>query len=489
MSTIKLVIGNKNFSSWSMRPWLLLKNFNIAFDEVPVALYQRNTAEKLGPLSPSLKVPALLHQETTVWDSLAICEYISEALLEGRGWPASPRKRATARSVCAEIHSEFPNLKRDWPMNCKASVQMFASEEIANEMKDKVTVAKINIDENPMTPSKYGVRGIPTLMLFKDGQVAATKIGALPKGKLVEWVESVIWPFRLLEFSVTRPRREAGPFPSPAVPELAQFQEHGFRSRIVGQVGERFPEPLDHARAVQTEEGVDFLLQRQGRHHCLGRVLIRDRAQQRLRLGVVGFAIQGEFQIVGDVIVARIDQGRVRQLRQLSGEGPVQLLGMAAVVAIAGARVEQRVAAEQRRRVGARQQADVRQGVAGRVQAFQIHGLADFDDVAGAQAPIHAGDAILGVPVRQYLGAGGRHHRLVAADVIAVLVGVEDLRDRPAFFLRAGQAARVIEGVDRHGLAGFRAGDQIVEIAVRVGGPDLLDDHGGLPVRWAACRP
>jgi len=134
MSTIKLVIGNKNFSSWSMRPWLLLKNFNIAFDEVPVALYQRNTAEKLGPLSPSLKVPALLHQETTVWDSLAICEYVSEALLEGRGWPASPRKRATARSVCAEIHSEFPHLKRDWPMNCKATVQMFASEEIANEI-------------------------------------------------------------------------------------------------------------------------------------------------------------------------------------------------------------------------------------------------------------------------------------------------------------------------------------------------------------------
>jgi thioredoxin 1 len=59
-------------------------------------------------------------------------------------------------------------------------------------MSEKVTVAKVNIDENPATPTKYGVRGIPTLMLFKDGQVAATKIGALPKGKLIEWVESVI---------------------------------------------------------------------------------------------------------------------------------------------------------------------------------------------------------------------------------------------------------------------------------------------------------
>ncbi len=134
MSSTRLVIGNKNFSSWSMRPWLLLKHFEIPFEEVNVALYQRNTAEKLGPLSPSLKVPALLHHETTVWDSLAICEYVSEALLDGKGWPASPRKRATARSVCAEIHAEFANLKKDWPMNCKASVDLSVSEPIAEEI-------------------------------------------------------------------------------------------------------------------------------------------------------------------------------------------------------------------------------------------------------------------------------------------------------------------------------------------------------------------
>ena len=78
----------------------------------------------------------------------------------------------------------------EWCGPCKQIAP--ALEELAQEMREKVTVAKINIDENPMTPSKYGVRGIPTLMLFKDGQVAATKIGALPKGKLFEWVESVL---------------------------------------------------------------------------------------------------------------------------------------------------------------------------------------------------------------------------------------------------------------------------------------------------------
>lgn len=67
-----------------------------------------------------------------------------------------------------------------------------ALEEISAEMAGKVTIAKVNIDENPMTPNKFGVRGIPTLILFKDGEVAATKVGAVPKGKLVEWIESAL---------------------------------------------------------------------------------------------------------------------------------------------------------------------------------------------------------------------------------------------------------------------------------------------------------
>lgn len=134
MNNLKIVIGNKNYSSWSMRPWLLLKMFDLKFDEVNVALYQDNTAEKLGPYSPSLKVPALLHNETTVWDSLAICEYISEQFIDGKGWPSHPRKRANARSISSEIHAEFPLLKKDWPMNCKASVKLFTSDKIADEI-------------------------------------------------------------------------------------------------------------------------------------------------------------------------------------------------------------------------------------------------------------------------------------------------------------------------------------------------------------------
>jgi thioredoxin 1 len=78
----------------------------------------------------------------------------------------------------------------EWCGPCKMIAP--ALEEIANELGDKVTVAKVNIDDNPKTPAAYGVRGIPTLMLFKDGQVAAMKIGALPKGDLKAWIESSI---------------------------------------------------------------------------------------------------------------------------------------------------------------------------------------------------------------------------------------------------------------------------------------------------------
>ena len=78
----------------------------------------------------------------------------------------------------------------EWCGPCKIIAP--ALEDIAKEMDGRVTVAKVNIDDNPLTPQKYGVRGIPTLMLFKDGQVAATKVGALAKGQLQEWVESVL---------------------------------------------------------------------------------------------------------------------------------------------------------------------------------------------------------------------------------------------------------------------------------------------------------
>ena len=91
------------------------------------------------------------------------------------------------------VNATVPVVVDYWAEWCAPCRQIApALEEIAAEMEGRVTIAKMNVDENPQTPGKFGVRGIPTLMLFKDGQVASTKIGALPKGKIKEWIESTI---------------------------------------------------------------------------------------------------------------------------------------------------------------------------------------------------------------------------------------------------------------------------------------------------------
>ncbi len=119
---LQLVIGNKNFSSWSLRPWLLLKQAGLPFDEIPIKLRQPDTTAQILRYSPSGKVPALLDGDLTVWDSLAICEYVAE-LAAVRGvalWPADPKVRAEARSVSAEMHSGFPALRQHMSMEVAA---------------------------------------------------------------------------------------------------------------------------------------------------------------------------------------------------------------------------------------------------------------------------------------------------------------------------------------------------------------------------------
>lgn len=131
---LKLVIGNKNYSTWSLRPWLLLKHFGVPFEEVRIALNLDETPARLRELSPTCKVPVLYDDEFVVWDSLAICEYINEKQLNGAGWPTAAASRARARSVSAEMHSGFNALRNQWPMNVRLQRPMPAEGELLKDI-------------------------------------------------------------------------------------------------------------------------------------------------------------------------------------------------------------------------------------------------------------------------------------------------------------------------------------------------------------------
>jgi glutathione S-transferase len=110
-----LVIGDKNLSSWSLRPWLALHHLGIGFREVKLALDTPGFRGQIGAYSGALRVPVLLDGDLRIWDSLAILEYVNEKA-QGRGWPQDPAVRALARSVSAEMHSGFMALRKTWSM-------------------------------------------------------------------------------------------------------------------------------------------------------------------------------------------------------------------------------------------------------------------------------------------------------------------------------------------------------------------------------------
>lgn len=132
---MKLSIGNKNYSSWSLRPWLVLEQFGIPFEEEVIPLDQPGSAAALARVNPAGRVPALEDGGLTVWDSLAICEYLAERFPEKGLWPADRAARATARSVCAEMHSGFTALRGACPMKFK---ERFPAQPLSKEVQADV---------------------------------------------------------------------------------------------------------------------------------------------------------------------------------------------------------------------------------------------------------------------------------------------------------------------------------------------------------------
>jgi glutathione S-transferase len=121
MKEMTLVIGNKNYSSWSLRPWLLLKYFGIPFKEILIPLFEGDYKTQILQYSLSGKVPLLVHGKVKVWESLAIGEYLAETFPAEKMWPAAAEDRAWARSISHEMHAGFAQIRTSMPMNIRGS--------------------------------------------------------------------------------------------------------------------------------------------------------------------------------------------------------------------------------------------------------------------------------------------------------------------------------------------------------------------------------
>jgi len=125
---MELVIGNKNYSSWSLRGWLMLQAFEVPFEETRLPLFTEEFKDGMAARGLSGQVPVLLDDEFKVWDSLAICEYINERYLEGAGWPEALAARAEARSIVSQMHAGFPALRSELTLNCRRQLRVNLSE-------------------------------------------------------------------------------------------------------------------------------------------------------------------------------------------------------------------------------------------------------------------------------------------------------------------------------------------------------------------------
>lgn len=166
---MQLYIGNKNYSSWSMRPWVLLKQAGIPFDEVRLrfdAFSPESTFKtELARISPAGRVPVLVDGDLAVWDTLAIAEYVAERFPDKRLWPQDVQARARARSVCAEMHSGFGSLRSHFPMNIEAALPEVGARVLAEQAGVRDDLARLvgmwsALLEANGGPMLFGVFGI-----------------------------------------------------------------------------------------------------------------------------------------------------------------------------------------------------------------------------------------------------------------------------------------------------------------------------------------
>ncbi len=202
---MEIVIGTKNWSTWSLRPWLALKRCNVDFVETLVPLRWDTSSEAIAVHSPTGLVPVLKDGALTIWDSLAICEYLNDRFPEAKLWPADPTARALARSATAEMHSGFGPLRKECPMevdavrtvelspaaeaNIRRIVSLWAQLRQTYQAQGPFLVGSWSIADAFFTPvaTRFRTYGIDLAAYGDDGSAAAYCEALLTTPEFLEW--------------------------------------------------------------------------------------------------------------------------------------------------------------------------------------------------------------------------------------------------------------------------------------------------------------
>jgi glutathione S-transferase len=203
---MKLVIGTRKWSSWSLRPWLALKRTGAAFEDIEVPLRQLDTAQRLQPYSPSGQCPVLIDGDFTVWDSLAICEYLADRFPEAELWPDDLRARALGRAACGQMHSGFQSLRGECSMDLAAPLQTMELTPATQDDVRKIVrlwsqlrarfaadgpflLGRWSIADAYYTPvaSRFRTYGVDLAAYGDDGACAAYSVLLLEQPEFLEW--------------------------------------------------------------------------------------------------------------------------------------------------------------------------------------------------------------------------------------------------------------------------------------------------------------
>ena len=207
----RLIIGSKNFSSWSLRPWFLMKEAGLPFEEIEIRLRQPGTRAEILKHSPTGKVPALFDGDLSIWDSLAIAEFLAERHPDKKLWPESIEARATARAVSAEMHSGFAELRNSLPMDFLGRKPMASIPEgAANDIRRVVTIwnmarkkfgaggpflfGRLSVADAMFAPvaSRFTTYALDLKNFGDDGSAEAYRAMLMARQSMREWAEGSV---------------------------------------------------------------------------------------------------------------------------------------------------------------------------------------------------------------------------------------------------------------------------------------------------------